>query len=173
VNLVTRVGGMLVAPRATLEALRAGAPGGLNDLMLLLVALLVAEQLPQLVRSLWFLFAVSYSGGISAFFNTVAQGILVPVVAIFVGALAINITTRGKARTERNVDLAALCAVPLIVLSVCMTLVFRLSGWRPPPWSLNLVMYGLGGIWYLALLVLAVTTARRGPPPAAEQEEAS
>ena len=172
-TLIVRIGGMLVAPRATLEAVRNGVPGGFNDLMLLLVALLVAEQLPQMVRSLWFLFAVSYSGGISAFFNTVAQGILVPVVAIFVGALAINISTRGRARSERTVDLAALCVVPLIVLSVCMTLVFRLTGWRPPPWSLNLVMYGVGGIWYLALLVLAVVTARRGPPPKAEQAGAS
>ena len=105
---------MLVAPRATLESIRAGGPGGLNDLMLLLVLQLVAEQLPQLVRSLWFLFAVSYSGGISAFFNTVSQALLVPVVAIFIGALAANISTRGVARTERNVDLTALCAVPLI-----------------------------------------------------------
>jgi len=168
-GFIGRIGGMLLAPRATLEGVRGGQPGGVNDLMLLLALQLVAVQLPELVRSLWFLFAVSYSGGISAFLNAVAQAILVPVAAIFIGALVVNLTTRGRPQSERNVDLAALSTVPLVCLGLLPPLAAGLSGWTPPPWAVIAVMAG-GGIWYLALLVLAIRVAR-APGQAAVREE--
>jgi NADH-quinone oxidoreductase subunit M len=72
---------------------------------------------------------------------------LVPVVAIFFGALAVNISTRGRARSERNVDLAALCAVPLIVLNTLMTVLVVAAGWE--------VIQKRPAQYYAAFLIMA------------------
>jgi hypothetical protein len=123
------------------------------------VCQLVAVHLQQLVRAVWFMVEVSYSGGISAFLNTISQSVLAPVVGLFVGVLVINLATRGRG-SGRNLDLAALCVVPAIALDLLLTLAAGASGWRPTSYIVIGVI-SLGGIWFLALIVLAASLVRR------------
>ena len=162
-GFVSRVGGMVLQPRTTLAAVLAGGRGGLTDLLLLLLLLLLAVHLRPLVASAWFMGAVSYSGGLSALLNTVAQGVLHPVVGVFIGTLVASFTTRRRAGRERNTDLVALAALPAVCLDLALTFAAWATGWRPGP-VVVLVATGLGTAWFVARAALAIGLVRGGAP---------
>lgn len=158
-----RIGGMLVAPRTILDEVRTGGPGGLPDLLLLLLLQLIAVHLQQLVRATWFMLQVSYAGGISTLLNTISQSVLAPVVGAFIGVIVLHLMTRGRGGGHRNLDMAALCVVPVVTVDLLLTLVAGASGWKPDP-LVVLPAFSLGVVWSLCLIVLAGTSARRGDP---------
>lgn len=155
-----RVGGMLVAPRATQRTVLAGEQGGVVDLLLLLLLHFLTINLQQIVRNVWFIVEVSPSAGLSGLLNTLAEGALVPVVALFVGALALGVMTRGAPQRHRNLDLAALSVLPVVCVELVLTLVSAVTDWRAGPPARYAVLAGCG-VWYVVLLVLAAREARR------------
>jgi len=162
---------MLVQPAPTLAGLVAGERGGLADLLLLLLLQLLAVHLPRLVQAVWFMIAVNYTAGFSSLLNLVAQSVLYPVVAVFIGTVVCSLATRtarGRASRdsganssrERVVDLAALAVVPAVCLELVLTLVTVLVGWRPGS-TTALVVTIVGALWFVALLLLAIRILRR------------
>jgi len=176
-RFVGRVGGMLVEPRTTLSSVLTGGPGGLLDLALLLLLQVVAVHLPRLAGSVWFMVEVSYSAGISSVLNTVAQSVLYPIGAVFVGTIVASLVARqsasraigprseagppprARSRGERNVDLVALAAVPAVCLDLILTLVSAATGWHPGP-SAALAALLAGASWFIVLLVVAILLVR-------------
>ena len=161
VGFVTRVGGMLLRPVATLDGVLRGGRGGLVDLLLVLALQLLAVQLRGLVAAVWFMLAVSYTAGMSSLLNIVAQSVLYPVVGVFAGTVLAGLLTRGRPGRGRNADLVALCAVPPICLDLVLTLIAALGGWRPGG-SVVLVAAAGGALWFVVLLGLAVRLVRGG-----------
>ena len=161
---VTRVGGMVVAPRATLSAVRLGGRGGLSDLVLLLALQFVAVHLQRIVGAVWFIVDVAYTPGVSMLFNTLAQSVLYPVVGVFAGTVVVSIATRGRpgGKPDRGgaVDLVSLCAVPAISLDLALTLASALAGYRPGAVAM-LAATAVGALWFIALVGLAIRELRR------------
>ena len=158
------IGGAIVAPRAALRAVAGGPRGGVYDLLLLLAAQLVAVQLARLVVAVVYIVQISYSAGLSMLLNTAAQALLLPVVAMLVVAAALGPLTRGAPARERNLDVAALCVTPAVVLQLVASLAVAVAGVRPPRWVAIAVLAG-GGAWICALLPAAVGAVRAAVSP--------
>jgi thiol-disulfide isomerase/thioredoxin len=169
-SFLARLGGALVAPRLTQTALRDGARGGVGDLLLLLALQVVAVQLPELIAATLFLVETSYAGGLSMMLNVVAQSLLLPVVAVLVASAVMGQLTRERRGRERNLDQAALSAVPAIALQLAASLAVALDLLR----ARQLVAFGVlgvGGVWFVVLVVLAVRDTRAATTAAAEHPE--
>ncbi len=163
-NFVTRVGGALVAPASTQGAVAAGGPGGVRDLLLLLALQVVAVQLPVLAGAVLTMLQLSYSAGISLLLNTVAASAWMPLAAAVLGGVVLGWLTRGRppAARDRNLDLAALAAVPAVCLQLAASLVVAALHLRPPRW-VAIGVLAAGGLWFLVLLLVAVGVVRRQP----------
>jgi thiol-disulfide isomerase/thioredoxin len=164
-----RIGGVLVDPRATLRSVVQGGPGGLSDLLWLLGLQVVAVHLHRLLRAIWFM-SVSYSAGVNALLETVAQGVVLPVTLALVGTVVLSLMARGRPATGRRLDLASLSVVPLVCLELLFTLVTGLGGWRAPRW---LVLAGMafGVLWFVSLLLVASAVARGAEQAHQEHQE--
>lgn len=171
-GLLERLGGSVVAPRWTFEALLRGAPGGVRDLVWLLLLQVVAVQLPQLVVAVLVMLRQSYSSGMTLLLNTVAASAWMPLAATILGAIAIGpfVGRRSRERSpdgaalspaggERLLDLCALCAVPAVQLQLLFSLLAALLGLHPTRWFAIAVL-SAGGIWFLVLLVLGARMFR-------------
>ena len=162
-RLVERIGGMLVAPRQTLEVVLGGAKGGVRDLVWLLLLQVIAVQLPQLTVAVLIMLRQSYSSGMSLLLNTVAASAWMPLCAAIAGAVLIGRLVRGRTGRERSVDVCALCAVPPVALQLVASLLTALGVLQPSRW-LAIAVLSAGGLWFLALLPLGVQLIRATPP---------
>lgn len=173
-GFVSRVGGIVLRPGATLDGLLGGGRGGLADLLVLLALQVVAVQLRPLVAAVWFMVGVSYSAGMSSLLNLVAQSVLYPVVGVFLGAVVASFATRGRVGRERNVDLVGIAAVPAVCLDLVLTLLAGLSGWRPGH-AVVLGATAAGTVWFVALVVMAIRRVRAasGGAPSGARDRAS
>ncbi|MCA9670584.1 MAG: hypothetical protein KC503_33540 [Myxococcales bacterium] len=173
-DFVTRVGGMIVAPRSTLEALRDGQlRGGLTDLVVLALLQLVAMRLPTVVSHVLFMNDVGFADGLLMLLNFVARGLFIPVLATLAGAVVVGLGTsysifgsREEGDPESDaasdaplpaLDFAALCALPAVALQTVVALWVRLGAPTPPRYS----MMAVAALWFVVLLVLARLTDRR------------
>lgn len=158
-ELLSRLGGMIVEPRRTLEGIARGGRGGLFDLLLLLLVEVVAVRGRELVRQGWTLVADSYSAGLSGLLNTISDTVLLPLVAVFGGTLVTGLVARRGPASGRRLDLVALCVVPPVSLDLAATLAAALANVQPPGWVV--LGAGLVGLaWLAALLRLAVRVMR-------------
>jgi hypothetical protein len=175
-GFLERLGGSVVAPRWTFEALLRGAPGGVRDLVWLLLLQVVAVHLPQLVAAVLVMLRQSYSSGMTLLLNTVAGSAWMPLAATILGAVAIGPFVRRPRRRspdsavppasgDRRMDLCALCAVPAVVLQLLFSLLAALLGMHPTRWFAISVL-SAGGAWFLVLLVLGVRLIRGHAEPA-------
>jgi hypothetical protein len=162
-GLLQRIGGMLVAPRQTLELVLGGARGGARDLVWLLLLQVIAVQLPHLTVAVLIMLRQSYSSGMSLLLNTVAGSVWMPLAAAIVGAVVIGPLVRGRTGRERSVDVCALCAVPPVVLQLAASLLTA-AGLLQPSRALAIVVLAAGGLWFLALLPLGVRLIRATAP---------
>jgi thiol-disulfide isomerase/thioredoxin len=170
-SFFARLGGALVDPRRTQAALRAGAQGGVRDLLLLLALQVVAVQLPQLITAALFLVEVSTSGGLSMLLNLVAQSLLLPIVAVIVAAAVMGQLTRERPGRERNLDIAALSAVPAIAIQLAASLAVAMNLLRVRQ-VVALAVLGVGGVWLVWLVALAVRDTRSAPAAEPSSAEA-
>lgn len=162
-GLVDRVGGILVAPRRTMAGLLAGGRGGMEDLAILLGLQVLALQLPHLVRVIWFALAVNPRAGLLNLFNLLVQAALVPLLGALVGSMLLGWLSPKEADRSRNLDLASLAAVPMLVLQVLAGVVLWLLG-AAALRTLGLVVLVGGVAWFVVLLALARALLREQPP---------
>jgi hypothetical protein len=154
---------MVAAPRATLTSVVAGGPGGIRDLLVLLALQVVAVQTPALWSAVLYLVRVSYASGISLLLNTIAESLVIPIVALLAAALIMGHLTRGSSRRERNLDLAALSMVPMVCIQLAASIGFACFGVRPWRWG-AIALLASGATWFLALVRLSLRLVRGGNP---------
>jgi thiol-disulfide isomerase/thioredoxin len=163
------LGGMIAEPRATLGEACAGTPGGVRDLFLLLGLQLLAVQLPELLRSALSIAEVGYTAGVTRILNTVAQAVILPVLAALGGGLVLGWRAPGARLTSgaTRADLAALAALPAVALQIAASLALAV-GLLPATRTAARTVLGLCAAWFVALLVVAarrMATTTRGAAP--------
>jgi hypothetical protein len=160
-GFLDRLGGMLVAPRRTLEEARDSGQGGLGDLVVWLSLQVLAVHLSRLAVAFLYIFKVSYSSGVSMLLNTIADAVWVPLAAVLVSALCAGQLTKGRPGRARALDLCCLAGLPPIALQLGASLAVALAGVRVGR-ELALSVLVASGLWFLALSGLAIGVIRRG-----------
>jgi hypothetical protein len=159
-GLLDRLGGMLLAPRRTLEEALASGRGGLGDLVAWLALQVVAVHLARLAIAFVYMFKVSYASGVSMLLNTIADAVWVPLAAVLAASLVAGQLSKGRAGRARALDLCCLAGLPLIGLQLGASLVVALAGVRVGPLAAAAVLAG-SGFWFLALTGIAIRVIRR------------
>lgn len=155
---IERLGGMIVAPRSTLEVHFQRHRGGFNDFLLLLITLAVGLQLPALGRGGWTLVDIDVLSGAMVMLRALSQLMLVPLGAVVIGGVLLKAVT-SSGRAVRHLDVAALCALPPVALQLATSLLaVGVRELYQPLWR-NLVL-GASALWFVALLAVAATALR-------------
>lgn len=153
-----RIGGVLVAPRATFARLAAGEARP-SDVALLLVLRLVAGELDRFARAV----AVMREFGVGA----AAQEILVVSSAVMpdiVGILAAGVLLQLLARAKNAFDVAAYAWIPYLTVQLAGALFFTARRYAPSPRAHAAVEWA-GVAWAVAVWLVALVEVRKLPAP--------
>jgi hypothetical protein len=151
-----RIGGVLVAPRATFARFAAGEARP-SDVAWLLVLRLVAGELDRFARVI----AVGRELGVGA----AAQEILTVSSAIMpdvVGILAAGVILQLFVRAKNAFDVAAYAWIPYLALQLAAALWFSARGVAPSARAHDVVQ-GAGVAWSVAVWVIALVELRKVP----------
>lgn len=155
-TLLEHTGGMIIAPGQVRRRLLEGSPGGVTDLLLVLALQLAAVQTARLVHSVWSMAAVGLSQGSPGLLQVVSDTAAAPLVLTLVGSLALRLATPEGLHSQHTLDLAAVCAIPMSLLSGFVSLAAQLTGAAVPGW-----VAGVGYGWFALLVVHFALAARR------------
>jgi len=156
-----RMGGMLVAPRATLGVVDGSAQGAgmIGDAVLFIVARFFATQLPVLVVVVWRGFAGSGRLALPEVLRLFQQTVFTDLVVILGAAVIISVAAGKARRAERDAELAAASWLPFAAIGTAVGLVEALLREVPRPvWD---AAFFVALAWTLYLVVLAIGVARR------------
>jgi thiol-disulfide isomerase/thioredoxin len=167
VTLVERIGLAVVGPRRALALAGnrrfAGRSG--SDLLVALIAVVLATQLRALVAAGWLGIAVAGSLGVRAFVQTLTDALVVDLGFLVVGAAVIYLASGAKRELGRAFDLACVAALPLLIVDLCASTVVYAADLEVPRavmWTLSFASYA----WTAVLVVLACLEVRRAGPTA-------
>jgi thiol-disulfide isomerase/thioredoxin len=158
--MLARIGGILVAPRATLaRAVDAPDGQGTRDITLLLAVRLVAGELPGIVRAILRGKQLGLAVGFTSFMTLIAQ-ILPDLLAITAAGLVLQWVRRGHSdeRKASAFDIAGYAWVPYFALQMAAATaigVAAFAGATVPPWVRTATTFVAVG-WSLAIFVLAL-----------------
>jgi len=162
---------MIAAPTSTLAEMIETRRGGLGDLVWLVLLETLGAQLTRVVRAVLFAIDVSLVDGLLILLNLAARALLLPLGAALVGALVLRVALRvrggptdtavagddGAAQPGRSpmppmLDVAGLCAVPVVVVRLLGTLVsVSVGASLLPAWGWR----AAAAVWVVALVGLA------------------
>jgi hypothetical protein len=149
-----RIGGVLVAPRSTLARLADGEARA-ADVAWLLVAKLVAQDLPSLVRGLLLAREEGIGAGIQALLIA-AQALLPDVLGILIAGVVMSFFVgKGARGYGRTLELAAYAWVPYFAVELAVALFYSLRAVAPSPSvqhivdAVSLMAGGLSWTWAL------------------------
>lgn len=160
--LLERLGGIVIAPRSVVDGLLAGGRGGFNDLFLLLLLQACALRMPQLARLGWYALDTNLARGGLLLVNALAQALMVPLILAFAGGVVLRVAGGRAAWNKRTTDVSSLCLVPSVALQLAMSaaaLLFPVWLYRP---LVERAVQLVGGAWFVALLLLAISRLKRG-----------
>jgi len=123
-----RIGGVLLAPRATLLYLNRTRLGGFADAALLTLGLVVVTALPALVRAALLFEEQGARLAVALALSALLGGLAAPVVLVLVMAVVLSLAARRGRSGGRDLDLAALCTLPFVLLRACGGAVALASG---------------------------------------------
>ncbi|HEY5950950.1 MAG TPA: TlpA disulfide reductase family protein [Kofleriaceae bacterium] len=161
-TFVERIGLAVIRPKSALaiagERDHAGRSG--SDLLLVIIAVVLATQLRALVAAGWLGFAVDGSLGVRALVQTLTDALVVDLGFLVVGAAIIYVAAGAKRDLGRAFDLSCVAALPLLLVDLAASVVVyagELSVPRTIMWALSLISYA----WTGGLIALACVEARR------------
>jgi thiol-disulfide isomerase/thioredoxin len=164
VTLLARIGAAIVRPRAALalagDRRHAGRSG--SDLLLVIIAVVLATQLRALVAAVWLGVVVDGALGVRAVAQTLTDALVIELGAIVIGAGVIYGAMRQR-ELGRAFDLACVAALPLLFVDLAASVVVyaaELSVPRAIVWLLSIGSY----VWTAALIALACIEVRRAQP---------
>lgn len=154
-----RIGGVLAAPRRTLDALAAGEARA-GDVAWLLCARLVAGELPRLVRA-WLTGRELGAGvGVQSAL-AVVRDLLPDIVGILIAGVVMGLFVGKQARGYgRTLDLASYAWIPYLTVALGAALFFTARGY-PPSDGTQLAVQLVGLAWAIAVWGVALVAARR------------
>jgi hypothetical protein len=157
-DFFTRVGGVLVAPRATMARL-VGGEARARDVVFLLLGKLLAGELPSLVRA-WLMFRDAGAGaGLQALFM-VTRELLPDVLGILIAGVAMSFFVGKESRGYgRTVDVAAYAWIPYLAFELLAALFFSVRGVLPSP-NVQFAVDALAVAWAVAVWTLGLVAAR-------------
>jgi len=171
-TFVQRVGLALVAPRWALavadDPRHPGRPG--TDLVRLLVGVILCVQTRALVGAAWLGAVAGASIGGRALLRAVADPLTLPLVLLVAATGVLWLGGGPRRAVGRAFDLACVALVPLVVVELVGTLLFRAALDASPP--VRTAALGIGFAWAGALVALALVQMRR-PPGALARAEAT
>jgi hypothetical protein len=153
-----RIGGVLIAPRATFARLAAGEARP-SDVAWLLVLRLVAGELDRFARAI----AVMREFGIGAG----AQEVLMVSSAVMpdiVGILAAGVMLQLFARAKNAFDVAAYAWIPYLAVQLGGALYFSARGYAPSARA-HTIIEGAGVAWAVAVWIVALIELRKVSAP--------
>ncbi len=163
-TLLGRIGAAIVRPRAALalagDRRHAGRSG--SDLLLVIIAVVLATQLRALVAAVWLGAVVDGALGVRAIAQTLTDALVIELGAIVIGAGVIYVAMRQR-ELGRAFDLACVAALPLLFVDLAASVVVygaQLSVPRAVVWLLSIGSY----VWTAALIALACIEVRRAQP---------
>lgn len=160
-GLVARVGGVLVAPRATLAQLACGDARA-GDIALFMCAWLVAGWLPLIVRAGVLGVEAGLDAGLFALMGTFQQ-LLPDVLGVLLAGIMMSLFVPKSGRGHgRSADLAAYAWIPYLAVQVTGSLVYSVVGHTPSVLARQIVT-GVALAWAVAVWALAVDAARQPP----------
>lgn len=176
-GFVERIGALLIAPRAAMQALSRSTEGGLGDLVVLLGLRLLAGETRvggagadsslMLARALSWLARGEPALLVQGLMQALSR-LLPDVMAVVVGAVALALLAgRGGRGGGRELDLAAAAWIPALLVKLVAALAFTALGRDPGAGEERLVDYlALGwaaGVWAVALWTLRAERERLAP----------
>ena len=153
-----RIGGVLIAPRATFARLAAGEARP-SDVAWLVVLRLVAGELDRFARAI----AVMREFGVGA----AAQEVLMVSSAVMpdvVGILAAGVLMQLFARARNAFDVAAYTWIPYLAVQLAGALYFSARGHAPSARA-HTIVEGAGVAWAVAVWIVALIEVRKLPGP--------
>ncbi len=155
-----RIGGVLVAPRRTFARLAAGEARA-GDVPWLLVAKLVIDELPQLVRAARAHVAVGPGYALTLVLASL-NDLVLDVFGILAAGLVFGLFgRRGQGGAKAGaLDLAAYAWIPYFAVGVAAALVFTALG-HPPTATARHLVDGVALAWAVAAWAIALVAARR------------
>ena len=170
-----RVGGVLVAPVATLRAIVALPSGrGASDIAWLVAARLVAGETPRLLRAIFRGIDLGPIIGLQALLMA-AQQVLPDVIGILAAGVLLGLFAGRRPTGDTNadpLDVAAYAWVPYLTVELLASLLFTLRGALPSP-RLRIVIDGVAVAWALVVWTLGVSvlrSARQSPASSTSKE---
>ncbi|MCB9555060.1 MAG: hypothetical protein H6707_03075 [Deltaproteobacteria bacterium] len=171
-DFVRRIGGMLLAPRATIDtAIDERGRGSFATMVVLCLLTATALSFPSLMRSTLFAVDVSASAGLMMLVNVLLGQLLLPLCAALLAGLLLSLTGRRKQHPSGQqidyVGLGALCTLPAATTLLLVGVGHRLFGAGLPRWLTLAIASG----WLGALTLLATSRLRAKLSPADEDED--
>lgn len=160
------VGEILVAPRRALTEIDAAESGGVSAVIGWTLAAALTLRFSALADAI----AGVDSGGAIRILAVVAQEMIRAVPVVLVAAVAVAIAAGSRRDPSRDLELGGLVALPYLILR---SLADGLTVIRGVPFSEAVdaaIMFGAAA-WSLAVLVLAILTARARPSSARARRE--
>ena len=158
-GFAARIGGVLVAPRATLARLADGDARA-GDIALLMCGWLVAGWLPLIARAFVLGIEAGFDAGLFGLMGTFQQ-LLPDVLGVLLAGIMMSLFVPKQARGHgRSADLAAYAWVPYLAVQVAGSLAYSAIGHAPSPLARQVVT-GVALAWAVVVWALAVDAARQ------------
>ncbi|HKA89208.1 MAG TPA: hypothetical protein VKE22_16190 [Haliangiales bacterium] len=157
-TLLDRVGQALVAPRRAMARVDADG-GGAADALVLVIAKLVAVELPALVVAGWALILGGVGQAVTFLLVRVRGALGMDVILMLVGGAVVTLVAGRRRSPGRDFDLACVAWTPVLVVDVTASLAANVLDARVPPW-LRWCLWGVALVWMGALLGMAAIQAR-------------
>lgn len=165
-GLAERLGGVLVAPRATLLRLADGEARA-GDVAWLMCGWFVAGWMPLLVRAVLTGAEAGFDAGLLSLMQTFRE-LLPDVLGIFVAGMVMALFVPKGARGHgRSADLASYAWVPYVTVQLAGSIAYSIAG-RPPSDAAQKWVTGAALAWAIAVWALALDAARTPSSPPAQ-----
>jgi hypothetical protein len=162
-RLGERLGGVLVAPRATLLRLADGEARA-GDVAWLMCGWLVAGWMPLIVRAILTGAEAGFDAGLLSLLQTFRE-LLPDVLGIFVAGMVMALFVPKGARGHgRSADLASYAWVPYVTVQLAGSIVYSVAG-RAPSDAARQWVTGAALAWAIAVWALALDAARTPSSP--------
>jgi len=163
-TFVERIGEAVATPMQALVAAESEVRAGKSptDAALLMLISFAVIQTAQLATTGWLLIDGEFMVALQTVPAYLARAVSQPLVFLLVGAVSLTVLAGRRRSIGKDIDLACVAFVPLVVVQLVAALAFRTLSIAPERWMTDVVGI-VGYVWAASVLLLALRQARRRP----------
>lgn len=150
---VERIGGMVAAPRQTLDTHIQSKKGGWNDFFIILFIYSISIKLMNLGRAGWTLIDISIVSGLMMFIQILARVMIIPLGAVVLLSVILQFLTKDGPRIK-HLDLVGLCAIPALFIQIIPSLLALFIPQMGSP-IIKQIILAISALYFIALIFLA------------------